>query len=282
MTSTFTIADAIAQARASLRDHSDSPHLDATLLLAHILHCDRATLIAHPERFLDDAAIAAWDLALQRRIKGEPIAYITEGQWFWQDYFKVSPDVLVPRADSECLVETVLAMGGVETSLSICEVGTGSGCLIISLAKARPNWQCLAVDISEAALAIASDNAERIVPGRVTFQRSDAMTHVEGVWDWVISNPPYIASDDPCLQNPGVRAEPRLALVADEDGLALIHRLIHEARSHLKVGGHLLLEHGATQGKAVRDRMLLEGYREVVTVQDHGRRDRATRGQWVA
>lgn len=269
----------MAQARTALLNFTDTPHLDATLLLAHMLQCDRTALMAHPERILSDDEKSQWEVALERRQHGEPVAYITGGQWFWDDYFKVSRDVLVPRADTECLVETVLAMTDGESSLSICEIGTGSGCLVISLAKARPAWQCLATDISEAALAIASENAERIVPGRIVFRQSDLMAGVYGVWDWMISNPPYIADDDPCLQSPGVCAEPRLALVASDSGMALIHRLIHEAKPHLKPGGYLLLEHGAAQGSAVRDAMCAAGYVDVVTVQDHGQRDRATRGR---
>jgi release factor glutamine methyltransferase len=245
-----TAGDALQQARARLAAASRNPHRDAALLLAHVLRCDQVALLTHPERPLSPAESAHYETLLTRRIGFEPIQYITGEQEFFGLSFEVSPDVLIPRPETEHLVEAVLER--VAANARIVDVGTGSGAIAVALAHALPRAQVTAVDLSPAALAVARRNAERhAVSDRVTFLQSDLLAALDGTdFDAVVSNPPYVAEAE-VLEPQVANYEPRSALYAGPTGLEIYERLIPQARERLKPHGWLVLEIGFGQQAAV-------------------------------
>ena len=280
---------AIAQLEAAA---IGQPRLQAEVLLFHVLGCDRAFLFAHPERELSSAEQSQFDQLIARRAGGEPLQYLTGHQEFWKAEFLVTPAVLIPRPETEHLVEAVLSLvrhsaclpsphlpeegrcGPPEHGprLKLIDVGTGSGAIAISLARELPLAEVYAVDLSAEALEIARLNAERL-GGRVHFAQSDLLAEVlaggagEGGFDFVVSNPPYIGRDEAGeVQDEVKRYEPPMALYAGDDGLDVIRRLIPQAGAALRAGGWLLMEIGYRQSEAVR--ALLEGWQEVYSVAD--------------
>jgi release factor glutamine methyltransferase len=240
----------------------ESAKLEASVLLAHALKVERSWLLAYPEA----QAPAEADALLQRRLKREPLAYILGRREFYGRTFRVTPDVLIPRHETEGLVEAVLERGRRE-GLKVLDLGTGSGAIAITIALERPDWAVTAVDLSPAALAVARENAEALA-ARVDFVRSDAFEALIGdAYDLIVSNPPYIDRDDQLP--PEVRDhEPSLALFADENGLAFYRRLAEGAADHLNDGGCLLLELGAGQAEAVRATFEMRGWRQLETRRD--------------
>jgi release factor glutamine methyltransferase len=236
--------------------------LEARVLAAHAWQVGHAWLIAHDTDLLTDAQITVFDTLLTRRMAGEPIAYLTGTREFYGRPFRVSPDVLIPRPDTELLVELALARMPAGQAIDVLDLGTGSGCIAITLALERPLARLTAVDRSAAALAIARKNAEDL-GARVGFLPSDWFAALAGRdFDLIVSNPPYIAAADPHLARGDVCFEPRSALAAGLDGLDDLRRLIAETRAHLKPGGTLLLEHGYDQADAVRDLLRARGIRQ--------------------
>jgi release factor glutamine methyltransferase len=245
-----TAGDALQQARARLVTTSRNPRRDAELLLTHVLRCDLVALLAHPERPLSASEAIQYESVLMRRLRSEPMQYITGQQEFYGLAFEVSPDVLIPRPETEHLVEAVLKH--VKPNASIIDVGTGSGAIAVALARALPQAQVVAVDLSPAALEVARRNARRNeVSDRVTFLQSDLLDAVEGGdFDAIVSNPPYVA-DGEVLEPQVSNYEPHAALYAGPTGLEVYERLVPQARKRLKPNGWLMLEIGFGQQAGV-------------------------------
>src|SRR5271156_2755353 len=260
-----TAGDALQQGRARLDATSRNPRRDAELLLAHVLRCDLVALLAHPERPLSASEAIRYESLLMRRLRSEPMQYITGQQEFYGLAFEVSPDVLIPRPETEHLVEAVLKH--VKPNARIIDVGTGSGAIAVALAHALPGAQVTAVDLSPAALEVARRNAQRhAVSDRVTFLQSDLLVAVEGGdFDAVVSNPPYVA-DGEVLEPQVSNYEPHAALYAGPTGLEVYKRLIPQARKRLKPQGWLMLEIGFGQQAAVE--ALLHGWSTLSLVPD--------------
>jgi release factor glutamine methyltransferase len=258
--------EALQAARARLAATSRNPRRDAEVLLAHVLGCDQVALLTHPERLLSSAESDQLETFLNRRLASEPMQYITGSQEFFGLLVEVTPDVLIPRPETEHLVEAALEHIGRE-AVRIVDVGTGSGAIAVSLAHARPLAHVTAVDLSPASLEVARRNAHRHgVLERVTFLRSNLLAAVDGAdFDVVVSNPPYIAEGE-VLEPQVSNYEPHPALYAGPTGLEVYERLIPEARKVLKPGGWLLLEIGFGQQPAVE--VLLRGWRSVSVVHD--------------
>ena len=275
-----TLLDSAAT-RLSSTSTSETPHLDAEVLLCHCLSKSRSYLRAWPERQPSEAQSQwFWDL-IARRCQGEPIAYLTGQREFWSRSFKVSPDVLIPRPDSELLIELSLQLLPHNQSCKIIDLGTGSGILAITLAAERPLATVIATDVSSAALNIAQLNAESLAVGNVRFLTSHWFDSVaDKNFDLVISNPPYIAADDPHLQQGDVRFEPESALISDEEGLKDIRLLSEQARNHLKPNGLLLIEHGYNQQTQVQAILQTLNYRQIQTHPDLSGNPRVTSGIW--
>ena len=273
-----SIADCLARG-AELKGVSDTWRLDTELLLAEALGAGRALLIAHPQRELSSPQLQKFDDYLARRRRGEPIAYILGRREFWSLELSVNEAVLVPRPETELLVEAALAAlaGFSDQSVRIADMGTGSGAIALAIASERADASVVAVDSSAAALAVARHNAVQLGIGNVSFVLShwfDALGDTN--FDMVVSNPPYVANDDPHLARGDLRFEPRQALVSGEDGLSDIRLLADQGRQFLRPGGKLLLEHGWQQGEAVRRILEERGYQAVRTLPDLAGLDRVT------
>lgn len=275
----------IGQAQAmqqGLQSLSDSPALDVSLLLCHVLNRPRSYLYTWPERELDGQQQALFEQLLARRLKGEPIAHILGVREFWSLPLAVSVDTLIPRPDSECLVEAALTLFAGSDSGALLDLGTGTGALALALASEWPGWQCVAVDKSPAAVALAQRNAASLGLDRVTVLASDWFAALEpsAQFDLIVSNPPYIDAADPHLSQGDVRFEPLSALVADERGLGDLRRIAESAPPYLKPGGYLLMEHGFQQAAEVRKQLHEAGFAEVRSGRDYGGHERYTLGQW--
>lgn len=269
------IASVLKKSIERLALASESPRLDAELLLARALDVPRSYLIAHPEDTLDPAASDRFFTLVDRRAAGEPMAYITGEKEFWSMCLMVSPDTLVPRPETELLVERALMLTGRRAQSRILDLGTGSGAIALALARERPLCEIVATDTSEAALAIAQQNARQLDLGNVTFVQGSWTEPVAGQqFDMVVSNPPYVRSDDPALA--ALRHEPVSALASGKDGLDDIREIAKTAGSVLSEGGHLLLEHGSEQQEDVARILENNGWTDVECVQDLGGRPRVT------
>lgn len=236
---------------ASAKIHSDSPRLDAEILLAHCLNKPRSHLLAWPEKKLQPEPFECFKQLLQQRIAGQPISYLTGSREFWSMDFAVTPDVLIPRPETELLVETALARLP-NTDLQVVDLGTGSGAIAIALATERPSWHIIAADLSQAALKVAAKNAAQNNLSNIEFIQSNWCASLpDKRFDLVISNPPYIAAADPHLNRGDVRFEPPQALVSGADGLDDIRQIIPQSVEYLKNGAWLMLEHGYNQSHTV-------------------------------
>jgi release factor glutamine methyltransferase len=271
-----TVQETLTEAR---RRCAGQPHVadDCPHLLALALAVPRSWLLTHGGRALDAAAMQRFEALLARRIAGEPMAYLRGTQGFWTLELEVTPDVLVPRPETELLVELTLARMGEHGAL--VDLGTGSGAIALALKSERPGWQITATDRSAAALAVATRNAARLGLD-VECLHGDWYAPLAGRrFDVIVSNPPYVAPDDPCLAGDGLRHEPRTALAAAEAGLADLAVIVAGAAAHLLPGGWLLLEHGTTQGESVRALLTQAGFTAVETHTDLAGHPRVTLGQ---
>lgn len=271
---------ALETASNRLTGRVENPSLEAELLLAHSLGKTRSHLRAWPEKPLSNEEQDAFEALLFRRLAGEPIAYLTGEREFWSLSLRVGPGVLIPRPETEQLVECALHHLPQDKEVRIADLGTGSGAIALALATERPQARIIATDNSSIALAMAQDNAKRLGLTRVEFLMSDWLKALENQrFDLIVSNPPYIPEDDPHLLSGDLPAEPRSALSSGPDGLDDIHHIVANALQRLNPGGWLLLEHGFDQGAAVRNLFNTCGYTEVKTNLDLGSRERVTQGR---
>ncbi len=267
----------LQRARSALADVSDSPALDAELLLAHALGRDRSWLLAHRDDVPAGTARTHADDWLARRLAGEPLAYITGSREFWSLEFELTPAVLIPRPDTEILVEGALELIPQEAASRVMDLGTGSGAIAIALASERPAAELTATDASAEALAVAQRNAARLAPGRIRFIESDWYAALgDERFDLIVSNPPYVAENDPALADPAITFEPRRALAAGADGLDDIRRIAAGLSARLEPGGRALIEHAAMQAADVAGILRAEGLEVVACRRDLAGAERVT------
>jgi len=262
---------------ATQRIGGANARLEAETLLAHVLAKSRAWLYAWPEHEPDAQQRAAYERLVEARARGEPIAYLTGHREFWSLDLAVTRDVLIPRHETERLVELALARIPENVESSVADLGTGSGAIALALARERPRASVLATDASSAALALARANAERHELRNVSFAVGDWCEALgQKVFDVLVSNPPYIASGDAHLDAGDLRSEPLSALVSGADGLDAIRRIVVEAPRHLRSGGWLLLEHGWDQAARVREIFEAHDFVAISTERDDSGNERVT------
>ncbi|WP_330946245.1 peptide chain release factor N(5)-glutamine methyltransferase [Thermomonas sp. LB-4] len=268
----------VARLLARARDLIDPA--DAALLLAHALGESRSWLFAHADDAPGEAEAARFDVLLARRAAGEPVAYLTGWRGFWTLELAVTPATLVPRPETELLVDLALARLPVDAPVRVADLGTGSGAIALAIASERPRAQVLATDASSAALDVARGNAARNGIGNVAFRLGSWLQPLgEDTFDLIASNPPYIAEGDPHLARGDLRFEPAMALSCGADGLDAIRVIVRDAPACLRPGGWLLLEHGWDQGDAVRALLAAAGFADVATERDLEQRDRVSLGR---
>ncbi len=262
----------------ALRD-SGLDAVDARALLRHVLGCDGAYLISHPDRPLDAKERETFAALRARRVAGEPVAYLTAEREFYSLSFKVTPAVLIPRPETEVLVDAALQRIPRHAPSRVLDLATGSGCVAILIAKHRPDAQVTGTDASDAALALAGENAARHGVN-VAFAKSDWFAALaDRRFDVIVANPPYIAAGDPHLEEGDLRFEPPGALVAGPTGLECIEVIVEHAVRHLTAGGWLLFEHGFDQGACSRVLLAAMGYGDVVTLRDLSGNERVSCGR---
>ncbi|MFP2562622.1 peptide chain release factor N(5)-glutamine methyltransferase [Enterobacter ludwigii] len=266
---------------ASELSASESPKRDAEILLEFVTGKARTYLLAFGETQLSAEQEAQLATLLARRKAGEPVAHLVGEREFWSLPLYVSPATLIPRPDTECLVEQALSRLPAQ-ACRILDLGTGTGAIALALASERPDCEVTAVDVMPDAVALAQRNVARLGFPNVTVLQSSWFSSLDNrTFGMIVSNPPYIDEHDPHLTQGDVRFEPLTALVAANEGLADIVHIVTTSRQHLLPGGWLLVEHGWTQGDAVRDVFIAAGYRAVETCRDYGGNDRLTLGQWA-
>jgi len=268
-----TIESVLRAARARI------DQVDAEVLLAHALGQGRSWLYAHGDAPIPPAAMAAFETLVQRRLGGEPVAYLIGRQGFWRLDLEITPDTLVPRPETELLVELALARIPRGRTVDVLDLGTGSGAIALALALERPDARVVATDASIAALEVARGNAGRLALGNARFAHGHWWDAVhQAAFDLIVSNPPYIAEGDPHLMQGDLPREPRGALSSGSDGLDAIREIVAGAPGYLRPGGWLLLEHGRDQGPAARRLLRDAGFDEVATERDLEARDRVSLG----
>lgn len=264
----------IAQALNSALDR-----LDVEVLLAFVLKVPRSFLYAHPEKYLSDDEFILFEKCLARRKQGEPIAYITGHQEFWSLDFVVTPDTLIPRPETELLVESVLKNILGDKKL-IADLGTGSGAIALAIASEKPNWEIHATDQNKNALNIAKQNAENLKIKNVFFHQGNWCSALPKniLFDAIVSNPPYVAFDEKHLMNIETQYEPKEALFADQNGLAALFNIIQHAKDHLVSTGTLFLEHGLNQSSFIQAFLKEHDYQNIQTINDLAGLPRVTFG----
>jgi len=278
MPSIGTILREAAAALAALPQAS--PHLEAALLLCDATGHTRTQLLARPETALGAADLARFEALIQRRLAGEPIAYIRGRQAFWSLELEVTPDTLIPRPETELLVELALERLHADAPLRVLDAGSGSGAIAAALASERPAWTLIATDRAMGAARLADRNFRTWALGNAQVIRCDWLTPIaERSLDAIIANPPYVPDADPHLGQGDLIREPRSALAAGPDGLDAIRILSAQATSRLQPAGFIALEHGFDQGPAVRAIFDRHGFEDIRIYPDLGGRERATTGR---
>lgn len=266
----------------------ESPSVDAKVILSHLLNQSQTYLFTWPEKRIDDAVLAQFESAIVRRKTGLPVAYITGKRDFWTLSLETSPHTLIPRPDTEVLVEKTLDWAFAKqshnpvTDLTICDLGTGTGAIALALASELPRAKVIGVDFLEEAVALAKRNAAHNHIANAQFIKSDWFCALEQQqFDIIVSNPPYIEDTSPYLVEGDVQFEPKSALISGADGLDDIRHITKLAPCYLKKGGLLAFEHGFDQGEAVRQLLSSEGFSDVQTIRDYGDNDRVTLGTLI-
>lgn len=277
-----TIQKTLAGARQQLVPITDQAQLEAEILLRAILGRPRSFLYAWPDQTVEEMQLAALNKAIQRRLAGEPIAYILGQCEFWSLNLTISPATLIPRPETEGLVQRVLDCFTNDQPIRCVDLGTGSGAIAIALAHERSNWEIVATDYSSAALATAVRNAQQCGQNKITFLQGDWFTPLkeikETLFDTIVSNPPYIAESEWAEYASGLQFEPREALVSGEDGLDALRKIITTAPFYLRPGGYLIVEHGYAQGESVRERFRMAQFTGIKTYRDFAGHERITLG----
>jgi release factor glutamine methyltransferase len=268
MSSTFQAV--LADASSRLSEICDNPRLDAELLLARVMDRDRSYFYTWPEKALEPHQYQAFESLLQQRLDGVPLAYLLGRREFWSMDLEVTPDVLIPRADTEILVEHALEKIPADEPARVLDLGTGSGAIALAIARERPVARVTAVDRSKAALGVAEGNAQRLGFQNVQFLQSDWYQSLETSrqFDLIVSNPPYIRENDPHLERGDLPYEPRSALASGKDGMDDIRIILDELKQYLRPGGWLLVEHGYDQGELARELFKNAGLQEVTSIHD--------------
>ncbi len=259
-----------------LIQQSSLDRIDVEVLLCHVLQRSREYLFAHADEGLTERQQIQFTELVARREQGEPIAYLVGHKEFWSLDFCVTPDVLIPRPETELIVETVLQHYPYEKMIKLVDLGTGSGAIALAIGSERPNWQLTAVDKSAAALNLAKKNAAALAITNVELIESDWCDKLTGQYDVVVSNPPYIDQADPHLQQGDVQFEPNMALVAEKNGLQAIMVIAEQAKTYLKPQGLLVFEHGYQQATEVQNILQRKGYQHIKTLKDLNGNHRVT------
>jgi release factor glutamine methyltransferase len=258
----------------------ESPKRDAEILLGFVTGRSRTFIMAFGETSLTASELEELEALLARREQGEPVAYLVGEREFWSLSLSVSPATLIPRPDTECLVEQALLRLPASPQ-KVLDLGTGTGAVALAIASERPDCQLTGVDLQPEAVKLAQHNAQKLAISNASFVQGSWFAPVAGQqFAVIVSNPPYIDAADPHLAEGDVRFEPASALVADNAGLADLQTLIEHAPQHLLPGGWLLLEHGWQQAQEVQQLFRQAGYHQVATVKDYGGNDRVSLGQW--
>lgn len=269
-----TIANLVHFYAKELKEVSSTPVLDVKICLAYILKISTTEVYLKDDEELDSLQQKELSSLIQRRINGEPVAYLIGKKDFWDFTAIIDKKVLVPRPETEVLVEYILSVYNNECFKDILDIGTGSGIIALSLARER-DWSITAIDISLDALAIAKKNALKTeVEHKINFYQSDLFENIDGKFDIIASNPPYIAEDDPHLES--LQHEPAHALVSPDQGYYHLYSIIDQAPDYLNPDGMIILEHGALQGYFVRYRLAERGYKDIKTIKDYAGLDRLT------
>lgn len=277
-----TVAEILSEAEPQLLSGNlgltrREARLEARVLACHALNVETVWLLAHDTDPLTELQFVAFDSLLARRLTGEPVAYILGEREFYSRPFRVTPTTLIPRPETELLIEAALTRGTVNAR--VLDIGTGSGCIAITLKLERPDWQITAIDLSIEALRIARENGERL-NAHVEWLESDLFTALpDQTFDLIVSNPPYVAKTDPHLGQGDVRFEPGTALVSGPDGLDAIRKIIKQAPTYISAGGWLLLEHGWNQGETVDRLFAKAGFEELFLQRDLAARPRISGGR---
>jgi release factor glutamine methyltransferase len=276
----MTLNDAIVAATAQLKNSSSTPALDAQVLLAHALERDRTYIIAHARDVLDSENQKQFQQLVAQRIDGTPVAYLTGRQEFWSLPISVSPDTLIPRPETELLVELALEKIPLEEKYLVADIGTGSGAIALAIASERKHSRVVASDSSPEAIRIAQENARQLGIPNIEFTTGSLFEpFVDRKFNLIVSNPPYVPENDPHLLEGDVRFEPRGALAAGPDGLDVIRRLVENVGRYLLPGGWLLIEHGYDQETSVEELFQQAGFEEIECYRDLAGQPRVTIGQ---
>lgn len=261
---------------------SDTAQFDSEVLLCHVLGKDRAWLRTWPEETVSTSHAEQFNTLLESRQKGTPVAYLLGSQGFWSLDLKVTSDTLIPRPETELMIEIALNLP-LPNNSHVVDLGTGTGAIALALASERSDWQVMALDSQPEALKVAAENTQRSGLTHVQIIQSHWFDQLaqEKQFNLIVSNPPYIDHNDPHLQQGDIRFEPKTALIADADGLSDLQHIISRSGSYLSHQGWLLVEHGYDQGKAVRDLFIEAGFGDVVTRKDYNGLERVTLGQWL-
>ena len=274
-----TVSELLLTAEQSINS-SESARLDAEILFCDVMQFDRSRIYSHPEQVVPDDKSALFQSLIKQRQQGRPIAHITGKKEFWSLELAISEDTLIPRPETELLVETALQMIPDNEAFNILDLGTGSGAIAIAIASERPNCKIVATDINKNALTMAKKNAETYQLQNIQFCRSNWYLDIPlQTFDLIVSNPPYIKQNDEHLSQGDVRFEPELALVAGADGMQAINMILENANRYLASNASLLIEHGYDQKQLVQEAFLKHDFRQLKTFQDLSGQDRITRGQ---
>lgn len=276
----LTIAGALRRGESELAAASDTPHLDASVLLRHAGGYSTADLIARAGDVLPEKIQACYEALIRERGRGRPVAHLAGRREFWSLELAITPEALIPRPETELLVEAALGLVPVDADWRLADLGTGSGAVALALAHERPRCRVIATDLSAAALQVAESNRAALGLENVDLRLGSWFEPLGGQRvRLLVSNPPYVAADDPHLDRGDVRFEPRMALAAGDDGLDAIRHIVARAPDHLSPGGWLLLEHGWRQGDVVLEMLREDGFEQTETLTDLAGLSRVARGR---